>query len=109
MLSRLSSAAVSNHGIEAIECIKKQEIQFDLILMDCEMPEMDGYTATQEIRGFEDKNSPHLIVGLSAHAVKERQDKAFEAGMNQYLTKPVKIEEIAKILHSISESKKTTL
>ncbi len=98
---------VSNHGIEAIECIKKQEKQFDLILMDCEMPEMDGYTATQEIRGFEDKNSPHLIVGLSAHAVKERQDKAFEAGMNQYLTKPVKIDEIAQILHSISESKKT--
>ena len=98
---------VSNHGIEAIECIKKQEQQFDLILMDCEMPEMDGYTATQKIRGFEDKNSPHLIVGLSAHAVKERQDKAFEAGMNQYLTKPVKIDEIAQILHSISESKKT--
>ena len=100
---------VSNDGIEAIKCIKKQEKQFDLILMDCEMPEMDGYTATQEIRGFEDKNTPHLIVGLSAHAVQERQDKAFDAGMNQYLTKPVKTDEIAKILHSISESKKNPL
>jgi len=100
---------VSNDGIEAIKCIKEQEKQFDLILMDCEMPEMDGYTATQEIRCFEDKNTPHLIVGLSAHAVKERQDKAFDAGMNQYLTKPVKIDEIANILHAISESKKTDL
>ena len=100
---------ISNHGLEAIECIKKQEKQFDLILMDCEMPVMDGYTATKKIRGFEDKDSPNLIVGLSAHAVKERQDQAFEVGMNQYLTKPVKINEIAEILQSIAESKKNSL
>lgn len=98
---------VSNNGLEAIECINKQANQFDLILMDCEMPEMDGYTATKEIRRFEDKKHPHLIVGLSAHAVKERQDKAFEAGMNQYLTKPVKLEDISQILHTITATSNT--
>ena len=100
---------LSKHGQEAIDCIQQhrqqQDSQFDLILMDCEMPTMDGYTATEEIRRFEDSASPHLIVGLSAHAVKERQDRAFEAGMDQYLTKPVKIDDIAKVLHSMSVKK----
>jgi len=93
---------MSNNGLEAISRIEESEKQFDLILMDCEMPEMDGYSATQEIRKFEDKKNPHLIVGLSAHAVQERKDKAFASGMDRYLTKPVKFEEIRLLLQAIS-------
>lgn len=93
---------MSNNGLEAIARIEDSENPFDLILMDCEMPKMDGYSATEEIRKFEDQSTPHFIVGLSAHAVQERKDKAFESGMDRYLTKPVKIEEIRLLLQEIS-------
>ncbi len=72
--------------------------------MDCEMPEMDGYQATREIREIEKEKGYRLnIIGLSAHAVMEREKMAYDAGMDLYMTKPVQIEDIKNLLHDIEE------
>jgi signal transduction histidine kinase/CheY-like chemotaxis protein len=70
------------------------------ILMDCEMPLMDGFTATQKIRQYEQQRglSPIPIIGLSAHALAEFRDKGLAKGMNAYLTKPVKLDELTAAL-----------
>lgn len=79
-------AAVFN-GAEAVEAIR--ENHFDLILMDIQMPQVDGYTATKQIRQLDGaaKNVP--IVALTAHALVGDKQKCFDAGMNDYLSKPI--------------------
>lgn len=82
------------NGLEALKCFDKQT--YDLILMDCEMPEMDGYQATAQIRIREQRSdrSPVVIIGLSAHARSDYQQRAQEAGMDDYLTKPITLSEL---------------
>ncbi|MDP2385119.1 MAG: ATP-binding protein [Bacteroidota bacterium] len=78
---------IAMNGIEAIEKLKAGE--YDIILMDIQMPEMDGYTATQVIRALEDpikKNIP--IIALTAHASKEEAERCLSIGMNAYISKP---------------------
>lgn len=86
---------LARNGVEAIQ--KAQEFSPDLILMDVQMPEMDGLQATKQIRAIDAiKNIP--IVGLSAHAMKEHEEDAFEVGMDDYLTKPLDSDKLEKIL-----------
>ena len=80
-----------NNGQEALDLYTADTSKWHLIFMDCEMPVMDGYTATKEMRSFEEQNSlsPKPIVGLSAHAIAEFREKALNNGMSDYLTKPL--------------------
>ena len=89
---------VSN-GFEAVKALKKH--RFDLIFMDCQMPFMDGYQATEEIRLYElDTNSDqHIpIIALTAHALTEDESKCKEAGMDEWVTKPFTRQDLSKIL-----------
>ena len=87
------------NGLEAIEETSRRS--FDLIVMDCRMPKMDGYEATEIIRETEaQKNKKRtLIIALTANALKEDEQKCIQAGMDYYLSKPIN----EKLLISILE------
>ncbi len=88
------------NGVEVLEKYKTHPRGYDLILMDCEMPEMDGYEATRLIRQMESDtdHKPTLIVALTAHAMEEKREKARAAGMDSYLTKPIRLDELDSVL-----------
>lgn len=72
---------------------------YELLFLDCEMPVMDGYATAREIRRREQNSNRHLaIVALTAHAVGEERERALSAGMDAYLSKPVKIEAIERVI-----------
>jgi CheY-like chemotaxis protein/HPt (histidine-containing phosphotransfer) domain-containing protein len=83
------------NGKEAVEIVRK--VDFDLILMDCEMPVMDGYEATQAIRHWENNTGEGKrlpIVALTAHALPEDRRRCLGAGMDDYLSKPFSMDEL---------------
>ncbi|MCB2220809.1 MAG: tetratricopeptide repeat protein [Bacteroidetes bacterium] len=101
-LNRLGhSSAVAVNGLEAIKELASKD--FDAVLMDIEMPEMDGLEATRVIRkGKEKVRNPQIpIVALTAHALKDYEDKSYQAGMNNYLTKPIDIEQLSSVLQTL--------
>ncbi len=85
---------VVNDGEEAIKCLEKQH--FDIVLMDVQMPKMDGIEATQEIRNSKENTfNPEIpIIAVTAHAFKEDKDRCMKAGMNSCVTKPFNREEL---------------
>ncbi|TWI63373.1 PAS domain S-box-containing protein [Desulfobotulus alkaliphilus] len=100
MLSKMGLRAdMAANGLEALESMKM--IPYDLILMDMQMPEMDGLTATKIIRKTEKHFSikPVPIIALTANAMKGDREKCLEAGMNDYLAKPLMAEELAAVLN----------
>lgn len=87
---------IVGNGIEAIQIL--QNISFDLILMDCQMPEMDGLEATAEIRKSNSAFSDIPIVAMTANAMKEDRERCLMAGMNDYITKPIIFSELSKVI-----------
>ena len=90
-------------GDLAIATINREPAdKYDLILMDVQMPRMDGYTATREIRTLADNRKANIpIVAMTANAFEEDKRKAYESGMNGHIIKPISIEAIAKVLDEI--------
>ena len=90
-------------GIEAVNIINEApEERYDLILMDIQMPRMDGYTATREIRTLPSNRKANIpIVAMTANAFEEDRRKAFETGMNGHIVKPLDIKAIAKTLDAV--------
>ncbi len=97
------SVDCAEDGIEAVNIINQApEEQYDLIFMDIQMPKMDGYTATREIRTLKNNRRANIpIVAMTANAFEEDKIKSFEAGMNAHIAKPITIEMIAKTLNDI--------
>lgn len=110
MLSYLMEEIVLNYDIarsgkEALEAWKNKH--YDIILMDVQMPEMDGMQATREIRSLEAKNKFEMtpVIGMTAHALVRDKDKCLEAGMTDYISKPIRSELLKeKILHHIDNN-----
>jgi signal transduction histidine kinase/ligand-binding sensor domain-containing protein/CheY-like chemotaxis protein len=88
-------------GLEAVEMCAR--MPFDIVFMDCQMPEMDGYDAAAAIRRAEKENGwPRLpIVALTAHAAATDRDRCFAAGMDDYLSKPVSVEQIRAVIRRL--------
>jgi len=89
--------AVSN-GLEALQTITNDRTKFNLILMDVQMPEMDGFTATQQIRLLGPDAAKLPIVALTAHAQQSDREKCLAAGMSDYLSKPIRNLELVAML-----------
>ncbi|MEM9490948.1 MAG: ATP-binding protein, partial [Myxococcota bacterium] len=97
MLERLGyKADLAANGIEALEALLRQT--YDLILLDIQMPEMDGYeTATHIVASYEPERRPY-IVAMTANATRSARERCLEVGMNAFLPKPVRLEELAQLL-----------
>ncbi|RYZ83631.1 MAG: hybrid sensor histidine kinase/response regulator, partial [Proteobacteria bacterium] len=89
LLEKLGVAAQAvATGREAVDALSKQD--FDLVFMDCQMPELDGYEATVEIRNLENENSAIPIVALTASATTDAAARCISSGMNGVITKPIR-------------------
>ncbi len=99
------SADIVENGAEAIEALKNTD--YDVILMDCQMPVLDGFETTREIR----KNYPKpiRIIALTANAMKEDRQRCLDAGMDDYLSKPLRTEALAAMLNFNMEEPSTTI
>jgi CheY-like chemotaxis protein/anti-sigma regulatory factor (Ser/Thr protein kinase) len=87
---------IADNGKVALD--KIQQVEYDLVFMDCNMPEMDGYEATRLIRKLTNIKQPRIIA-LTAHAFKEDEEKCLKAGMDTFMTKPLEINKVIQILN----------
>ena len=89
----------AGNGFEALE--KVADNQFDLVVMDVSMPEMNGLVATQNIRAYEEETGKHVaIVGLTAHALKGDREMCINAGMDDYVPKPISVSKLQETIKS---------
>ena len=91
-----SNADFANNGREAVEAVRQHT--YDLILMDVQMPELDGIEATRQIRQFQPDRQRLQIIALTANATEEDRQACFEAGMNGFITKPVRMQRLTEVL-----------
>ena len=90
------------NGIEAVDAVKDQK--FDVVFMDLQMPLMDGFEASRRIREWENGNVHTYIVALTASYMPEEGYRLFEAGIDNYISKPFEVDHIHKLLSIIARS-----
>lgn len=90
---------IANNGEEALKALANEEYQYDLILMDCQMPVMDGFAATKAIRQKETTTGRRVpIIAMTANAMKGDREQCLMAGMDDYISKPVDHKELKEVL-----------
>lgn len=90
------------NGQEALDCLAEQD--YDIVLMDCLMPVLDGYKTTQALRDREGSSRHTPIIAMTANAMKGDREKCLETGMDDYISKPVDIDQLAAILRHWGET-----
>ena len=99
MMSRMGCRVdVAANGVEAVDMWRT--LPYDMIFMDCQMPELDGLTATQHIRAAEEFEglSRIPIIAMTANAMQGDQEACFDVGMDDYTTKPIRTQELARVI-----------
>jgi CheY-like chemotaxis protein len=92
---------VTTNGRQALAALQQEN--FDVVLMDVQMPEMDGFEATSAIRLREQSTGRHLpIIAMTAHAMRGDQERCLAAGMDGYISKPIRAEELIALLERFS-------
>lgn len=97
----------ASNGLEAVNKIASSD-SYNLILMDIQMPEMDGFTATQKIRAMNNYGAKIPIIAMTAHAMQGDKDKCIAAGMNDYISKPIRTKELLALIDKWLSVKATT-
>ena len=111
--TRGHQVTLASNGKEAVEAFKKGD--FDLILMDIQMPKMDGFEATRRIRELEAENQLSIdnqqstipIIAMTAHAMTEDREKCIDAGMDDYVSKPIKPETLFSVIDKVARKPKS--
>jgi CheY-like chemotaxis protein len=99
---------LAGDGLAALEAWRARP--YDLILMDVQMPQMDGIKATRQIRAEEQSSGLHVpIIALTAHAMKGDSEKCLEAGMDDYISKPIQVEDLDRVLLNVGRTDASTL
>ncbi|MEO8448539.1 MAG: ATP-binding protein [Gemmatimonadota bacterium] len=97
MLKRLGlEVEVAGNGREALELLGRH--RYDAVLMDCQMPELDGYDATRQIRAIDGPDRDIPIIAMTASALPSDRERCLAVGMNDYISKPVQVEELGRVL-----------
>ena len=102
LVKRGHEVHVSSNGREAVDAVRSRD--YDVVLMDIQMPEMDGFEATQAIRAL-DKGKQLPIIGLTAHALSGERERCLARGMSDYLAKPFKAHELFSLVEGSAEGK----
>ncbi len=96
---------VADDGEIAVECIRRSEVPFDIVFMDCHMPNMDGYDAAKAIRNLPGDLGQLPIVALTAASPSEDIEKSLESGMNDHLTKPARKKALQTVIEQLVSKK----
>jgi len=92
-------ADLASNGIEAVESVQRQT--YDVVLMDVQMPELDGLDATRQICAMIDRAKRPRIVAMTANAMQGDREMCLEAGMDDYLTKPIRVDRLVEALNGV--------
>jgi two-component system, sensor histidine kinase and response regulator len=104
---------VATNGLEVVKALK--QVSYDVILMDCQMPELDGYEAARDIRSREQASDggcpwkvPVHIIAMTAHAMEGEREKCLAVGMDDYVGKPGRVPDLQAALERSKRSVRTT-